>query len=140
MKIAYCSDTYIDFYVAVSNPQKLKKLIDKMLKPKEAPADAVVIAGGIGHYVSQNIAFLQELKEHYRDVVVVTGNPDLYLVSTEQGRKYQWNSFEKLNSFKKLCVSSGIHCLDGASIEIQGVTIGGLPMWYYVSNPNEWLS
>lgn len=134
MKIAYCSDLHVDFWVSEVNPQnpktktKLKKYIEDILKP--VPADVLIVAGDIGHYNLQNIELLKLLKEYYAHVIVVTGNHDMYLINQSTSKKYKHDSFKRLTEFYNFCSANGIVCLNGTKVTIDGITIGGTSMWY----------
>lgn len=131
MTIAYCSDTHVDMYLP-TNPSDLEgavsRYITNVLRPPDA--DCLIIAGDIGHYNHQNIELLKQLKQFYPEVLIVTGNHDLYLVSNSQQSKYNYDSFQRLSEFRQMCLDNGIHYLDGTSVTINDVTIGGCPMWY----------
>lgn len=138
MKLAYTSDTHVDFFKGASNTDKdMQWYIKHILKPIEA--DAIVIAGDISHYNAQSIALLTNLKHHYNHVIAVTGNHDMYLLSNSQKDDYNYSSFEKIQELREMCLANGIHLLDGESLTIDGVTIGGCPMWYQVPDIQQWL-
>ena len=138
MKLAYTSDTHLDFWVKDVNPQspkthlKIKKYIKEILKPKEA--DVLVVAGDIGHYNKQNLILLTELKKIYKEVIVVNGNHDMYLVSKNIQNQYDYLSFKRSDEMKQMCKDNDIHYLDGDIVEIEGVRIGGTGMWYHLED------
>lgn len=138
MKIAYTSDIHLDFWISeTSNEDKINRsivnFIDRILEP--TAADVLVIAGDIGHYNNTNIILLKRLQKIYKDVVIVSGNHDKYLVSGGQRSKYQYNSYSRVKEFKDMCITEGIHYLDGSTVDINGVKFGGTELWYDISDP-----
>jgi predicted phosphodiesterase len=141
MTLAYCSDTHLDFWVKDFNPYspkmklKIADYIKKILNPK--PADVLVVAGDIGHYNQQNLEMLVQLKEIYNEVIIVEGNHDMYLVSKNIQKKYDSNSNKRTREMRKLCEENGIIYLDGETVEINGIKIGGTGMWYNLPTDND---
>jgi UDP-2,3-diacylglucosamine pyrophosphatase LpxH len=128
-EIDYISDIHLDFYIKnINNVKKIEKFI-KLLKPNNKKA--LIIAGDIGHYNSQNKIFLSLLKEYYENILFTFGNHDLYLISKEQNKKYEYNSFNRLNEMEEFADNNdGIFLLNGDVITIDNIKIGGLPGWY----------
>ena len=128
------SDTHVDSWVGINHPEftqelLLHKLIGKILP--ENPSDIIIIAGDIGHYNSQNMLFFSILKQYYKKILWVHGNHELYLISNKMKKQYEYNSFNRLNEFIKLSnEEENVHYLDGTTLDIDGVTIGGTGMWY----------
>lgn len=143
MKIAYSSDFHIDFFCNELNTNSLKferqahNFINNVLKPDEAKADTLLIAGDIGHYNSQNVRVLQMLKSYYKNIAVTYGNHDLYLMTGEQQSKYKYKSSNRVDELKLMLSDIGIYCLDGKVVNFDGVSIGGLPMWYDLPTSND---
>jgi len=141
MKIAYCSDTHVDYWNTELNPahenckKKFDIYINTTLKPK--PADVLIIAGDIGHFNNQNKVFLQMMKDIYSEVIITFGNHDMYLISKSIQAKYKYNSMSRLQEMKEMCSDIGVHVLDGNIIEINGVRFGGTPMWYNLPKQND---
>lgn len=132
-KVDFISDIHTDFWIKEKQPsEKLTKLvkafINDVLKPKGG--DILITAGDLGHYFAQDSEVLKQLKELYKRVIVVRGNHDLYLVSGNQQDKYKANSFNRVIEMKEFCVENGIDYLDGDVIDINGLKIGGVGMWY----------
>lgn len=130
----FISDVHWDFWVNVQHPEytqikKFKKLFDKIFPEKRS--DTLLIAGDIGHYNEQNELVFKLLKEYYKHIVWTHGNHDLYLVSKNQMKKYNYDSFSKLNEMIELSSKiDGVHYLDGDMVKIDGVLIGGGSGWY----------
>jgi Icc-related predicted phosphoesterase len=128
MKIDYISDIHLDFHCTELNGQapKFKKQLDKFvdtIKPNHH--DVLIIAGDLGHYYSQDSKFLLKMKEFYKDVIVVPGNHDMYLVSKSIRSKYQYNSWNRILEMKKFCADNDIIYLDGNTKVINGVSFAG---------------
>ena len=141
MRIVYTADTHLDWYSSELNPQhpkylsKLQWYIDQILQP--IPADICMIGGDIGHYNQQNIDLLKLLKQIYPEVVVTYGNHDLYLLSNKDRDKYNYSSKARIDEFKQMCSANSIHCLDGDTVTLGGLTVSGLPMWYNLPTPHD---
>ncbi len=137
MKISYISDLHLDFYSKSTNPQdhkfslRIAEFIDKLLPfSRDNLGDVLILAGDHGHYNSQTKELLKQLKEIYKEVIIVSGNHDLYLISDSQRKKYEWESIQRLHELKKDAEELGVHYLDGNVIEIDGVRFGGTAGWY----------
>lgn len=132
MKVDYISDVHLDFHFPrIDTSPKNERLLDKFLDNINIKGgDCIIVAGDVGHYNSQNIWFLKKLKSLYKEVIVVAGNHDLYLVSNNTAKKYKYSSFNRLNEFIKLCSDNDIHYLDGKTVEVDGVVFGGIIGWW----------
>jgi len=128
------SDIHIDFWVdATNNAQKQKKnfrtLINKLLPSN--PSDTLVIAGDLGHYNHQNKLFLITLREFYKNIILVHGNHDLYMISASIRKSFLYNSFNRLDNMISICNKiPGVHYLVGNVIDVDGIRFGGTGMWY----------
>lgn len=134
MKVSITSDPHIDFWIgingSVQKQQKRMRLLIEKLLPEEK-ADTLVIAGDIGHYNHQNELWFKTLREYYTNIVWVHGNHDLYMVSASVKKKFDWNSFVRLENMIKLAGKiDGVHYLNGNIVEIEGTKFGGCGMWY----------
>jgi len=135
MKIAFSSDTHIDFWVpAKLNSHTLmtaiEKFVDETLVPK--PADILIFAGDNSHYNEQNRLMLQYIadKQMYKKIFVTFGNHDMYIVSNSQRKKYDY-SWDKVEELKEICENiDTVEFLDGNIVEVDGVKIGGCGLWY----------
>jgi len=134
MKIDITSDIHIDFWIAINGSVKkqqgkMRLLIEKLLP--EEKADTLVIAGDIGHYNHQNKLMFEVLREYYKDIIWVHGNHDLYMVSGSVKKKFDNDSFIRLDNMIKLADKiDGVHYLNGNIVEIEGTKFGGCGMWY----------
>lgn len=134
MQVAYCSDLHVDFFCRETNPQHkhyelhLHEYVNKVLRP--TPADVLIIAGDIGHFNQQNIDLLKILKAYYPEVLITYGNHDAYCISNSQKERYNYQSINRVNEFKQMCLESNIHLLDGSVVTVADKTFAGLPMWY----------
>ena len=136
-KIAYISDTHIDFY-AENKPAKIRKHADKIV-PDHAKEkdyyDAIIVAGDIGHYNKDNIVFLKQLKNYAANVICVLGNHDHWLLTKSQKKKYKFESKSRVEEFGKMCKESNIQLLDPGHTIIKSkdgkpVSILGFNGWY----------
>jgi len=128
--IDYISDPHWDIYFSSSSPMKIKNLdkyFEKYFSKKNS--DTLIIAGDTGHYPVQDLFVMNYLKEHYKNILIVMGNHNLYNVSADQRYKFKhWK--DKFEFQKNLFQESGIIVLDGDIAEIDGVKIGGSMGWY----------
>lgn len=136
MTIDLKSDLHLDFWIPGNkNPQKQQKhvevFVQKMLP--DNPGQTLILAGDLSHYNSQVALLLKECKKFYKNVVIVYGNHDMYLINPTIQQKYQWRAINRTQELKNICSNLGVHLLDGHIIEIDGVRIGGLCGWYDVS-------
>ena len=132
MRVAYISDIHVDFWVKQTNPERsdLSKQVASLIsRINPEPADVLIIAGDLGHYFNQNAEFLKQMLAFYPDIVLVTGNHDMYLVSRSTQYKYSFESMNRIKEMKKFCSSTpGLHYLDGNTVELGGVVFGGVGM------------
>jgi len=130
MKVEYISDLHLDFWIKEHNRSiKLESLIKQFCKSLELfGADVLIIAGDLGHYYVQDSLFLKYVKSIYKDVIIVNGNHDRYLVSNSTKSKYKLNSENRITEIKSFCRSNSIHYLDGDIISINGIKFGGVGM------------
>jgi len=133
INIDFISDVHTDFWITEKQDseklrRQVKRFVHEVLKPKSGRA--LIIAGDLGHYITQDIEVLKELRKYYLRVVIVRGNHDMYLVSGKQQSKYEYSSTNRVNAMKVACLENGIDYLDGGVIEVDGIRIGGVGMWY----------
>ena len=134
MKIHITSDIHLDFWIDAKHPEaKQNRLIAELVTncmPDES-VDVILIAGDIGHYNWQNELLFKELRKHYKHVLWVFGNHDLYMVSKKVVKSFDNNSWARLaDMVERSNKLDGVHYLEGNTIEIDGVTFGGHGMWY----------
>lgn len=131
MKIAYCSDLHVDFHMRDAQCSKL--LFDKAFSKYFSDLDSktVIIAGDIGHYPEQSMEFMNILRTRYGldNVIVTLGNHEGYLIDDKQ-RKMFPSGLHKIAYQQDLFTENGITVLDGTSVEIDGITIGGANSFY----------
>ncbi len=145
MKVSYISDNHIDFHVKVKNPQdpkfnlRIAEYIDRILPINRSTlGDVLIIAGDLGHYNQQSEEFLIQLTKIFKDIIVVNGNHDMYMVSDNVCKHYEWESQQRVDELKRICKDiDGVHYLDGDVVEIDGVRFGGFGGWYDLSNSGD---
>jgi predicted phosphohydrolase len=143
MKFDYINDVHLDFWVPFDTNQlkfeKKTKAFANQLLP-EQPAKTLLIGGDLGHYNLQNYWFLEELSKVYSSILLVLGNHDFYMITKNQEKKYQSNSFHRVQEMKELAKSlPQVQYLEGDTVELDGVTIGGTGMWYDFSYGQKYL-
>lgn len=107
---------------------KIEKLFAKRIPA--SPSEVLVIAGDMGHYNKQNFLLLQYLKRFYPYILIVRGNHDLYRVSRGLRRDFVLSEQRWTDMKNRASVLEGVHFLEGDILTIDGVTFGGIGMWY----------
>jgi predicted phosphodiesterase len=115
MKVDYISDIHLDFWMKKSSISEVCDMLEI------SGGELLIIAGDLGHIFGQNTAFLYYLNKLYHDIVFVHGNHDLYNVHKDSTKTTK----VRINALKSFCNTVGIHFLDGETVEINGVKIGG---------------
>lgn len=131
MKVHYISDLHLDFWIKeMSESKKMINQIENFIKNINfSEADVLIIAGDLGHYFVQKSVFLKIIKRFYKNIIIVSGNHDRYLVSKKQQKKYSWSSDSRVNETKEFCKKiDGLYLLDGEELKIDGVTFAGVGM------------
>ncbi len=74
----------------------------------------------------------QLLKERgYKNILFVSGNHDLYMLSKNQSSKYGCDSFTRLEEMVNLSKTiEGVHYINGNVVSIDGLNVGGIMCWY----------
>jgi predicted phosphodiesterase len=133
--VAFISDLHIDFYIKPKfDGKRLDDLMDKFIEDEMwlKNADILIIAGDNSHYPIQNKLMLEKIaaKKIYKKIFVTFGNHDMYLVSNSMRKKFA-TSWDKVMDLKKICDDiDTVEFLDGNIVEVDGVKIGGVGMWY----------
>lgn len=136
MKIDILSDFHLDFHLlqARLSKQKVKSLFETVITDNGTKqiGDILVVAGDIGHNNKQNIHVLKILKEeYYKHIICVLGNHDYYLLEKKDEINYDMSSLKRANEMKELInAEDNMYCLDGDTIEIDGIKFGGAMSWY----------
>ena len=134
MKIDYISDLHLDCVLdpagGPDSYDRMHWLYETYMANREGSGEILVIAGDLGHFNSQNLAFLRVLGEYYSHIVIVSGNHDLYLPAGAAMELYR-DSFERLNELQvKTTAMEKVHFLNGNCIEVGSVKIAGSGLWY----------
>lgn len=137
MIIDILSDLHLDFYFPQQKAVDIngvKSIFDPIFfdNKKRDCGDVLVIAGDLGHFNSQNIKILKIFqKEYYKNIVCVLGNHDYYLVNSIAQDDYDLDSFNRVKEMRKLInEQKNMYCLDGNTIEIDGIKFGGCDSSY----------
>jgi Icc-related predicted phosphoesterase len=143
MKVDYISDLHLDFWIKELNPTnqkhhaRVETFVKELYNPFHEVGDVLIIAGDLGHYFPMDSEFLLEIKKLYKHIILVTGNHDLYLISSKQQNKYMFNSNNRILEMKKFCrENEGFHYLDGHIINIDGHNFAGTGMSWDTSYLN----
>jgi predicted phosphodiesterase len=143
MTVNYISDLHVDFFVDERNPENPRfsrkhKLFVDSLMPHDT-GDILIIAGDLGHYNIQTFEVLEHFQEYYKEIYIVHGNHDLYLLGDKQTKRYEWESSNRVKELKDFCDNTpGLYYLDGDIVETtDGIRIAGAPGWYDLRGPGE---
>ncbi len=137
MKIHYLSDLHCDHYISeTKGTEKQNRQLTEFLRltgiskiPQEERY-MLIIPGDLSNYNSVAKVVLIKFKELFKHVLLVNGNHDLYMCSSSQAKKYNFNSFGRLSEIKQFCTENDIIFLDGQIVEIDGKRFGGLGMFW----------
>jgi DNA repair exonuclease SbcCD nuclease subunit len=142
MVVGLISDLHLDFFI--KKYQDVEQYFKTVLaKENTLDIDVLVIAGDMSHYNNLTINFVKKILEDDSEIeiILVAGNHDLYLVSSEQDKKYQGNSWGRIEELKKEFEKmERVHFLDGTQVIIKGVIFGGTMGWYNVTDFFAWIS
>lgn len=128
MKIDYVSDLHLDFYLHTGNEQEILAFINNELK-LDNRGDVIVLAGDISYVNNETILFLEKLSEIYKEVLMVFGNHDYYIL--ENRSHYNKDSKNRVDEIKDYFKNySHIHILDRNVVEIDGIVFAGWSNWY----------
>jgi Icc-related predicted phosphoesterase len=130
----YINDIHLDFWVvkdhnSIKEENKIRDFANLLLNKKRS--DYLLIGGDIGHFNNQNKIFLDEMSTCYKEIYLVFGNHDLYLISNNQSYKYNRRSFNRIYEMKEwIDNQENINYLDGNIVDVEGIKITGVNMWY----------
>jgi predicted phosphodiesterase len=118
----YVSDLHIDLTFGSKQGTTLCDLFST------AESQYLLIAGDIGHDLQQNINTLQSIKQQYgyKEIILVLGNHDRYLHKTS--REIYGVNKKDISTLEY--ERAGFIVLDGTSVDIEGVIVGGADGWY----------
>lgn len=140
----YISDVHVSSHVLwVPNQQKwesrTRAWAKELLETKNPESDLLILAGDYSEWNAQTFWLFDELSQGYEQVLYVTGNHDMYLLSKEQMKKYGKNSLNRLRELKeRLSVIPNVYCLDGNIFEYRGKRIAGHSLWYQPVTQEDW--
>lgn len=129
------SDIHLDFWVKMDTDprktvKKMKEFIEKIL-PDEKLSNTLLIAGDLGHYNLQNATFLKEMREHYKNILLVFGNHDYYMISKKMIDKFKDDSLNRTKDMLEMAGKiEGVQYLNGNIVELDGIKFGGTGMWF----------
>lgn len=134
MEFNLTSDLHIDSWIPIkSNLEKMQLKIDKFIESRlpEEIKNTLVIAGDLGNFNFQNVMTLKSLKRYFKNIVLIYGNHDYYLISPKQKKKYKRKSSNRIAEMSEFINQlENVYLLDGDTVTIEGVTYGGCTMWY----------
>jgi len=134
MNIDIISDIHIDTWIKYKPnlhliKQDIEDFVRKLIPTNKS--NTLIIAGDLGHSNDLNLLFLVKIKKYYDNILIVAGNHDKYLVTSDIEKKYKYNSDIRLYEMMGMAEEiDGIKYLDGTAITIDGITFGGSGMWY----------
>ena len=132
MKAYYISDLHLPHFVSLKE-NKVRNYVLNSLIAEDAKTSLMIVAGDVSEYIGQIHATLDELSKHYKYVIFVFGNHDLYLPTKNQKKQYHWSSSNKILALKeKLKGTTNVFILDNEVIELDGKIIAGTKLWYSI--------
>lgn len=143
--INYVNDIHLDFHVKyTTNPKKLKQKVLRFvgeLIERSGDAEILIIAGDFGHVNAVSQLFLEYLSPRYKHIFATWGNHDLYLLSNKDNKKYNRNSFERIQDLvlNTAHIENLTWLYDSRVHEYDGLRIAGHPMPSMPQQPEEWL-
>jgi len=137
MLVDILSDTHFDSwfgfpYMGEKDPKSFPKkenvvVFWKSLSPK---GQYLILAGDIGHSLTQNLHILSILKEvFYKEIILTLGNHDYYVADIID-QHYNDGRDKAMDSIRRYR-EAGMIVLDGTVAEIEGVYFGGAMGWYH---------
>ena len=137
MFVDILSDTHFDSwfgypYKGESDPKSFppkEKVVAfwQRLRPK---GEYLIIAGDIGHSLTQNLHILKILKEvFYQEIILTLGNHDYYVADIID--QHYHDGREKARDSIMRYREAGMIVLDGTVVELEGVRFGGAMGWYH---------
>lgn len=135
MNIDYISDLHINHYVPfIHNQIKWQKrtvaFVESVLLI-DNPSDILIIAGDFSEQNQQTIWTIETFAKYYKNVIIVFGNHDLYLLSKNQEKKYKNDSRNRTKQIVDYFSDhKHIHVLDNEIVTINGKTFAGSKLWY----------
>ena len=130
MEIGFVSDLHLDFYT--DNPT-----VDKLIKFYQntfygASGHTLVIAGDISHSNHQAANFCRACLEYFDDIVLVTGNHDLYNTSKNMKHKHT-TLFSRPTELHALLVGAIVpahRSCETNSVDVYIVAIEEVNVWF----------
>jgi len=136
MIIDILSDLHLDFYFKSSliDHGHVISFFEPILTDKGTRqiGDILIVAGDLGHYNTQNLTVLKILQsEFYDHIICVLGNHDYYLVSYEERYSFKDKSVKRVEQLRNMInKEANLYCLNGNSVEINGIRFAGCDSWY----------
>ncbi|MCL2024880.1 MAG: metallophosphoesterase [Coriobacteriia bacterium] len=136
----YISDIHVNAWLDPQGSDHLFSRFASSLLPSD-PADILLVGGDLGSHNALTVELLGALSEHYKHIVAVLGNHDVYLVGPDE--ELYATSTEKVEALKAdIAALDCVTLLDKSSVCIDGITIAGTSGWcdftYRVDWTDEW--
>lgn len=141
MKISYISDLHLDFHIPfTTNQQKWEKrtkdyIVNLIESTDTQDRDVLCLGGDYSHFNTQSIWAFEAFSQYYNQILIVTGNHDVYLISKNQADKYKNHSRNRIVELDKLILSNPMldnvtHLKDSLIFTYKNIKFGGDTMWY----------
>ncbi len=125
MRIAVTSDIHID----KNGPELCELIADRV---RQLRADALIVAGDVATSPTVLLQSFLTLRESAPSVYFVAGNHDIWSHPTLHAKgQHSWWRLDTL--LPALCSEAGIHNLDAAPAELDGVAFVGTLGWWDLS-------
>ena len=129
LNVSYISDVHIDHHLKDCTLRKAKSYEKNYLLPKgfdmDQKGEVICLAGDIFDKHESAFNVFSAFKSFYEEVIYVYGNHECYVYS-----KQLLHTEDKLSHIRQAAKDTGVHMLEGTTVNIQGVTFGGSSAWY----------
>lgn len=122
------SDIHIDHWLR--RDFIFEDMVRALLPSGDERSDTLVIAGDIANNIDCVFYFFEEIVKHYKNIVFVVGNHDLWITGSFESENRLRSSAEKFGAIRYYAEKFGVTVLDGTATKIDGVVFAGTGMWY----------
>lgn len=141
MKVYYVSDVHLNHHALFNHnlikwEKETRTFVNNHFVSDDSKESTIVIAGDYSEWNIQSKWLFEELSLHYKYVIGVFGNHDLYILSKNQLKKYNRNSMNRAKELIEMTADiENVYLLQNEVITLDGVTIAGSRLWYNLTTP-----
>ncbi|BCT30423.1 hypothetical protein BVAD3_40970 (plasmid) [Bacillus velezensis] len=141
MKIDYASDLHFNHWMLWTNNQlkwekRTRDLTNRLIS--NGNGEVLILAGDFSEWNNQSLWILDEAAKSYKRVYFTFGNHDLYLISTNQKKKYS-DSLGRLDELidKASSIKNVVPLIKNVDV-FEGKVFAGDAMWYLPKTSEDW--